>query len=58
MHVPPFSCIGEVIQKIVSDKASGILTMTNWPNQCWCGSVIDFLVGSLFFIQPSEDQFT
>ena len=29
---PPFSCIGKVIQKIITDNASGILIVPNWPN--------------------------
>ena len=53
---PPFSCIGKVIQKIISDKASGILIVPNWYNQYWYPSSTDLLAESAFFIQPSEDQ--
>ena len=53
---PPFSCIGKVIQKIISDKASGILIVPNWPNQYWYASLIDLLVEPTFSIKPSEDH--
>ena len=45
---PPFSCIGKVIQKIISDKASGILIVPSWPNQYWYASLIDLLVEPTF----------
>lgn len=32
---PPFACLPQVIQKIHSDKAVGILVVPDWPNQPW-----------------------
>ena len=32
---PPFICIPRVLQKVLHDKAVGILVVTDWPNQFW-----------------------
>ena len=32
---PPFICISKVIQKIIMDKATGLLVVPDWPNQTW-----------------------
>ena len=32
---PPFSCILRVLQKIIQDKAEGIVVVPNWPTQPW-----------------------
>lgn len=32
---PPFSIITNVVQKVVADKASGVLITPDWPGQVW-----------------------
>ena len=32
---PPFSCIGKVLKKIISENANDILIFPNWPSQFW-----------------------
>lgn len=32
---PPFSIISRVLQKIITDKASGLVVVPNWPTQPW-----------------------
>ena len=32
---PPFACVDRVLQKILKDKAIGILVVPDWPNQHW-----------------------
>ena len=32
---PPFSCIGKVLQKTISDNATDILIVPNWLRQFW-----------------------
>ena len=52
----PFSCIGRVIQKIIHDKATGIIIVPNWPNQAWYPLLLDMLICEPFIIPPSLDQ--
>ena len=37
---PPFSCVGRAVQKILDEKASGILVVPWWPGQPWWGQLI------------------
>ena len=30
---PPFSCVSQVLQKIIADKAKGIIITPDWPTQ-------------------------
>ncbi|KAJ8909905.1 hypothetical protein NQ315_005640 [Exocentrus adspersus] len=32
---PPFACIARVLDKIIQEKASGIVVVPNWPAQPW-----------------------
>ena len=32
---PPFAVIPQVLQKSISDKATGLLIVPDWPNQAW-----------------------
>ena len=41
---PPFSCIGKVLQKIISDNATGISVVPNWPKQFWFTVLQDLLL--------------
>lgn len=40
---PPFSLIGRVLEKIVLEKASGILVVPDWPSQFWYPRFKDLL---------------
>jgi len=51
---PPFSCIGKVLQKIIHDKAKGIIVVPNWPTQPWYSLLLD--VTSNYFIIPHSSH--
>ena len=53
---PPFSCIGKVLQKIISDNAAGILIVPNWPSQFWFTVLQDLLLTEAFIIPPNADN--
>ncbi len=70
---PPFNCISRVIQKIVQDKATGILIVPDWPSQIWYHMFLDiilidmylpprprmlYLPNNLSAAHPLEDQLT
>ena len=54
--IPPFSCIGMVLQKILADKYEGIIFVPNSPDQVWYTELHDLLVKPAFIIPPSGDQ--
>ncbi len=39
---PPFSILPQVLQKILLDKATGLLVIPNWPTQAWWPKVLTF----------------
>ena len=41
---PPFSCILQVLQKIIQDKATGIMVVPMWPTQSWYPILTSLLV--------------
>ena len=41
---PPFSCVLQVLQKIIQDKATGIMVVPMWPTQSWYPIMISRLV--------------
>ena len=43
---PPFCLVGRCIQKIMQDKAQGILVVPNWTTQAWFPFLKDIQVGS------------
>ena len=51
---PPFACIPRVLQKIWSDKASGILIVPDWPNQPWYSQFTQMVVRDVSLL-PRED---
>ena len=53
---PPFLCIGEVLQKIISDNATGILIVIDWPNQFWFTILQDLLLTEAFTIPPNANN--
>ena len=41
---PPFICISRVLQKITSDRATGILIVPDWPNKTWYNVYLDMVI--------------
>ena len=54
--LPPFACIGKILQKISADKAIGLLVVPNWPTQIWFPFLMDMLISEPFIIPPSISQ--
>lgn len=51
---PPFSLILRTLQKIRSDRATGIMVVPNWPNQPWFPVFSKLVVDQIVF-EPSPD---
>ena len=47
---PPFSVIPLVLQKVITDKACGIIIVPNWPTQSWYPTLKRLLVKPAVFI--------
>ncbi len=50
---PPFICIDKVLQKIMKDRATGILIVPDWPNQPWYNRYMELIVDELILL-PRE----
>ena len=55
-HVPPFSCVGRMLSKIITDKAHGIIVVPNWPNQAWFSVLHNICECDPYLIPPSKQQ--
>ena len=53
---PPFSCIGKLLQKIISNNANGVLIVPSWPSQFWFTVLQDLLLTDAFIIPPNADN--
>jgi len=53
---PPFSCIAQVIQKLLHEKCVGILIIPDWPSQPWFPQVKRILIKEPFLIPCSNHQ--
>jgi hypothetical protein len=51
---PPFAVIGLVIQKIVFDKATGLIVVPNWPTQPWYPKLMKMLIKPPIFISRKK----
>ena len=51
---PPFNCIDRVLQKIIRDKATGILIVPDWPSQFWYHMFQDIVIIDLL-LPPRSD---
>ena len=51
---PPFSCILQVLQKIIQEKAKGILIVSNWATQPWFPLLEQVLVKQQVVQRPSK----
>ena len=41
---PPFSCVLRVLQKIIQDRATGVLVVPMWPSQSWYPNLTTLLL--------------
>lgn len=55
---PPFSCISKVIQKIIQDKATGVIVVPLWPSQAWYPLLFPLLVLPPVELSPSKNLLT
>lgn len=49
---PPFSLILKALQKVISDRATGIFVVPNWPSQPWFPVYKSLVVNENMFIIP------
>ena len=52
---PPFSLIPKCVQKIIQDKAKGILLIPVWPTQTWFPLVLQLLYSQPWIFKPSPN---
>ena len=52
---PPFALITKTIRKIITDQATGILVVPNWPNQPWFPLFNAYLVSKPIVFKPSSN---
>ena len=52
--LPPFSVLGQVLNKIIEDQASGILLMPLWPTQPWFPVMLSLLMDHPRHIMPDS----
>lgn len=52
---PPFSMILKTLQKIITDKAKGVLVVPYWPTQAWYPLFGQLLVGDPIKFKPKSD---
>lgn len=54
---PPFPLILKCLQKIVQDKAEGILVFPKWPSQPWYPFLKTLVISQIFYFKPNESFF-
>lgn len=52
---PPFSIISRVLDKIICDKAEGIVVVPEWPNQPWYPKFNKMLLKSKIILGPNKN---
>ena len=52
---PPFSLIPKCVQKIIQDKAQGILLVPVWPTQTWFLLILQLLYRQPWIFKPSQN---
>ena len=52
---PPFSIIPQVLQKIVADRATGLLVVPNWPSSIWFSQFNRLLISDRIVIPSSRE---
>lgn len=51
---PPFSIIHKVIEKIIKDKAKGIVVVPIWSGQPWYPVFKNIIIGDLLVFDPNK----
>jgi len=51
---PPFCIIGKCIQKIIFDRAEGIIVAPYWPTQCWFSQLTHHIIETPLMFKPSK----
>lgn len=49
---PPFAVITRILQKILHDKATGILVVPNWPSQAWYPLYKSMVISEITLLGP------
>lgn len=52
---PPFAIILKTLQKIMADKAQGIVVVPDWPTQPWYPIFHSLLISKPIFFSPNKD---
>ena len=52
---PPFSCVLGVLQKIIQDRATGLLVVPMWPSQSWYPILTTLLLPPPVTLPPSKN---
>lgn len=55
---PPFSLILKVIQKVIIDRAEGVLVVPNWPTQPWFPLFTKLTVSEAIYFKPNANLLT
>ena len=50
---PPFSLMGKVLEKILTDKAEAIVVAPYWPTQPWFTTLTEMITGEPLVIEPN-----
>jgi hypothetical protein len=51
---PPFSLVSKVLEKIISDKAKGIVVVPHWPSQAWYPLWSRLITSEKMFFGPDK----
>ena len=52
---PPFNCVLRVLQKIIQDRATGVLVVPMWPSQSWYPILTTLLLLPPVTLPPSKN---
>ena len=55
---PPFSCVLQVLQKIIQDRATGVMVVPNWPTQSCFPILTSLLLVPPVTLPPSKNLLT
>ncbi|RVE44042.1 hypothetical protein evm_011340 [Chilo suppressalis] len=50
---PPFSLITKVMQKVINDKAEGIVVVPYWPTQAWFPLFQKLVISNIIYFEPN-----
>lgn len=52
---PPFAIILKALNKVISDKAVGIMVIPHWPTQPWFPVFMRLVISKIIYFEPSPD---